>query len=75
MRSLITRRASHLLSLQRTTTGRSFVSTGEALPLLRAVKDAEEIERLRAAGSAADAVFAEVLGLGFGGTGRARGGE
>jgi Xaa-Pro aminopeptidase len=59
--------ASHLLALQRTTADRAFVSTGEALPLLRAVKDAEEIERLRAAGSAADAVFADVLALGFDG--------
>jgi D-alanyl-D-alanine dipeptidase len=57
--------ASHLLALQRTSTERTFVSTGEAIPLLRAVKDPEEIERLRAAGSAADAVFAEVLAIGF----------
>jgi Xaa-Pro aminopeptidase len=57
--------ASHLLALQRTAPDRSFVSTGEVLPLLRAVKDADEIDRLRAAGSAADAVFADVLALGF----------
>jgi Xaa-Pro aminopeptidase len=57
--------ASHLLALQRTTPDRAFVATGEVLPLLRAIKDADEIGRLRAAGSAADAVFAEVLALGF----------
>jgi Xaa-Pro aminopeptidase len=57
--------SSHLLALQRAAGERAFVATGEALPLLRAVKDDEEVERLRAAGSAADAVFAEVLGLGF----------
>ncbi len=57
--------ASHLLALQRTAPGRSFVATGDAVPLLRAVKDADEIQRLRAAGAAADAVFAEIVGLGF----------
>ena len=57
--------ASHLLALQRTSTEHTFVSAGEALPLLRAVKDEQEVERLRAAGSAADAVFAEILGLAF----------
>ena len=53
--------ASHLLSLQRAASEGSFVAAGEALPLLRAVKDADEIERLRAAGSAADAAFADVV--------------
>jgi Xaa-Pro aminopeptidase len=57
--------ASHLLALQRTSTERAFVSTGEVIPLLRAVKDGEEIGRLRAAGSAADAVFSEILAIGF----------
>jgi Xaa-Pro aminopeptidase len=57
--------ASHLLALQRTSAERTFVSAGEALPLLRAVKDEQEVERLRAAGSAADAVVAEILGLAF----------
>ena len=59
--------ASHLLALERATPGRSFVAAGEALPLLRAVKDAEEIERLRAAGGAADAAFADVLAQPFAG--------
>jgi Xaa-Pro aminopeptidase len=57
--------ASHLLVLQRAAADRTFVATGEVLPLLRAVKDADEISWLRAAGTAADAVFAEVLALGF----------
>lgn len=57
--------ASHLLALQRASTERTFVPAGEVLPLLRAVKDEQEIERLRAAGAAADAVFVEILGLGF----------
>lgn len=59
--------ASHLLALQRAASDRVFVSTGEAVPLRRAVKDEDEVERLRAAGAAADAVFAEMLSLGFGG--------
>ena len=53
--------ASHLLSLQRAAPGRPFVAASEALPLLRAVKDADEIRRLRAAGRAADAAFADVI--------------
>jgi len=57
--------ASHLLALQRMAADRAFVSTGETLPLLRAVKDADEIARLRAAAAAADAVFAEIVALGF----------
>ena len=60
--------ASHLLALERLAPDRSFAAAGEALPLLRAVKDPEEIERLRAAGSAADAAFADVIELPF--TGR-----
>jgi Xaa-Pro aminopeptidase len=43
------------------------VAASEALPLLRAVKDADEIRRLRAAGSAADAAFADVIELPFAG--------
>ena len=59
--------ASHLLALERVAPGRSFVASGDALPLLRAVKDADEVERLRAAGLAADAAFAEVIALAFAG--------
>ena len=59
--------ASHLLSLERAAPGRSFVAASEALPLLRAVKDREEIQRLRAAGSAADAAFADVIAEPFAG--------
>jgi D-alanyl-D-alanine dipeptidase len=44
-----------------------FVAAGRALPLLRAVKDANELALLRAAGEAADATFAEVVGLRFAG--------
>ncbi|HET9249873.1 MAG TPA: aminopeptidase P family protein [Actinomycetota bacterium] len=59
--------ASHLLALERAAPGGSFVAAGEALPLLRAVKDADELDRLRAAGVAADATFADVIELPFAG--------
>jgi D-alanyl-D-alanine dipeptidase len=57
--------ASHLIELERAAPGCRFVAAGRALPLLRAVKDGEEIERLRAAAHAADAAFADVLGVPF----------
>jgi Xaa-Pro aminopeptidase len=59
--------ASHLLTLQRRVAERSFVAAGEAIPLLRAIKDHGELERLRAAGRGADASFAGILELPFAG--------
>jgi len=59
--------ASHLLALERAAVDRVFVAAGEAVPLLRAVKDADEIERLRAVANAADAAFADVIELRFAG--------
>jgi Xaa-Pro aminopeptidase len=59
--------ASHLLALERAAPDRSFVATGEAVPLLRAVKDANEIQRLRAVAHGADAAFADVIELPFAG--------
>jgi Xaa-Pro aminopeptidase len=38
-----------------------------ALPMLRAVKDAEELERLAAAGASADATFEQIVGVRFAG--------
>jgi Xaa-Pro aminopeptidase len=55
--------ASHLLALELATADCLFVAAGRALPDLRTVKDADEIDRLRAAARAADAVFAEVVSL------------
>ena len=49
--------ASHLLALERVAPDRSFVAASEAVPLLRAIKDADEIERLRVVAHAADAAF------------------
>jgi Xaa-Pro aminopeptidase len=59
--------ASHLLGLEHATADCLFVAAGRALPLLRAVKDPDEIEKLRGAGRAADAAFADVIGLPFAG--------
>ena len=59
--------ASHLLALERAGPERSFVAAGEALPLLRAVKDPDEIERLRVVAHAADGAFADVISLPFAG--------
>ena len=55
----------HLLALEHATADCLFVAAGRALPLLRAVKDEDEIVRLRAAAEGADAVFAEVVTLPF----------
>ncbi|MEU4007833.1 aminopeptidase P family protein [Streptomyces pseudogriseolus] len=59
--------ALHLLALQRTLPGTSYVALTEALPMLRAVKDAAELERLAAAGAAADAAFEEIRHVRFSG--------
>jgi Xaa-Pro aminopeptidase len=59
--------AMHVLGLQAALPGSSYVSMTKALPMLRAVKDADEIERLTAAGAAADACLEELVGLRFAG--------
>ncbi|TLS41163.1 aminopeptidase P family protein [Streptomyces montanus] len=59
--------ALHLLGLQRELPGTSYVSLTEGLPMLRAVKDAAELERLAAAGAAADAAYEEILNVPFAG--------
>ena len=59
--------ALHVLALQNALPGGSFASMTAALPLLRAIKDAEELSRLAAAGAAADATFADILGVRFSG--------
>ncbi|MBT2409407.1 aminopeptidase P family protein [Streptomyces sp. ISL-12] len=57
--------AMHLLGLQRTLPGTSYAALTEALPMLRAVKDAAELELLAAAGAAADATFEEIRNVPF----------
>ncbi|MEU0068285.1 aminopeptidase P family protein [Streptomyces sp. NPDC006332] len=59
--------AMHLLGLQRTLPGTSYASLTEALPMLRAVKDAAELELLAAASAAADATFEEIRDVPFAG--------
>ncbi|MFI9360673.1 aminopeptidase P family protein [Kitasatospora sp. NPDC053057] len=59
--------AMHLLGLQSALPGTAFTSLSETLPMLRAVKDAEELERLAAAGGAADAAYRGILEVAFAG--------
>ncbi|MBZ6130069.1 aminopeptidase P family protein [Streptomyces olivaceus] len=59
--------AMHLLALQRTLPGTSYASLTEALPMLRAVKDAAELDLVAAAGAAADSAFEEIRDVRFGG--------
>jgi Xaa-Pro aminopeptidase len=57
--------ASHVLGLQSSAPRISLVPAGEALPLLRAVKDADELGALRAVGAAADRAFGEIVDARF----------
>ena len=59
--------AMHVLGLQVALPESSYVSIGGALPMLRAVKDAEELERLASAGAAADASYEQILRMPFSG--------
>ncbi|MGW3354647.1 M24 family metallopeptidase [Streptomyces bungoensis] len=59
--------AMHLLGLQRTLPGTSYASLTDALPMLRAVKDAAELDLLAAAGAAADQAFEEIRTVPFAG--------
>jgi Xaa-Pro aminopeptidase len=59
--------AMHLLGLQKLLPQSSYVSVTAALPMLRAVKNDEEIERLAVAGAAADASFEEIRHVRFSG--------
>ncbi|MET7614619.1 aminopeptidase P family protein [Streptomyces seoulensis] len=59
--------ALHLLALQRVLPDLRCAALTDALPMLRAVKDAAELELLAAAGAAADAAFEEIRRLPFAG--------
>ena len=59
--------AMHLLGLQEALPRSAYASLTRALPMLRAVKDADELERLAAAGAAADAAYRRILGVPFAG--------
>ncbi|MFD5521717.1 M24 family metallopeptidase [Streptomyces sp. NPDC127066] len=57
--------ALHLLGLQKRLPDTRYAALTEALPMLRAVKDAAELERLAAAGAAADEAFEEIRKVRF----------
>jgi Xaa-Pro aminopeptidase len=57
--------AMHVLGLQHALPDSSYVSMTSALPMLRAVKDADELERLTVAGEAADASFEDIAKVRF----------
>ena len=59
--------AMHLLGLQDRLPASSYVSMTKALPMLRATKDDDEIERLAAAGAAADQAYEEIVATPFAG--------
>ncbi|MEU6588185.1 aminopeptidase P family protein [Streptomyces sp. NPDC046881] len=59
--------AMHLLGLQRALPDTSYASLTDALPMLRAVKDAAELELLAAAAAAADATFEAIRKVPFAG--------
>jgi D-alanyl-D-alanine dipeptidase len=59
--------AMHVLGLQNALPESSYVSMTKALPMLRAVKGPDELERLAAAGAAADASLEEIVQVRFAG--------
>lgn len=59
--------AMHLLGLQDAVPGTFYRSLTQSLPMLRAVKDADELARLEAAGAAADATYEQILDVRFAG--------
>jgi D-alanyl-D-alanine dipeptidase len=59
--------AMHLLGLQATLPGTSYRALTQCMPMLRAVKDANELARLAMAGEAADATYREIVHVRFAG--------
>jgi Xaa-Pro aminopeptidase len=59
--------AMHLLGLQAALPRSRYQSFTQRLPMMRAVKDANELARLAAAGAAADASYEEILNVQFSG--------
>jgi hypothetical protein len=57
----------HLLGLQRVLAATSYRALTDSLPMLRAVKDANELARLGLAGAAADATYSEIVHRRFAG--------
>jgi len=59
--------AMHVLALQEVLPESRYVSMTSALPMLRAVKGTDELERLAAAGASADATFEQIVRVRFAG--------
>ncbi|MFC7496379.1 MULTISPECIES: aminopeptidase P family protein [unclassified Nocardioides] len=59
--------AMHLLGLQAALPGTGYHSLTQRMPMLRAVKDENELARLAAAGAAADATYVEIQQVRFAG--------
>jgi Xaa-Pro aminopeptidase len=59
--------AMHLLGLQDELPGTTYRALTQSMPMLRAVKDANELARLAMAGAAADATYREIIHLHFAG--------
>jgi Xaa-Pro aminopeptidase len=59
--------AMHVLGLQAALPNSSYVSMTDRLPMLRAIKDDDELERLAGAGAAADASFEGIVKVSFAG--------
>jgi Xaa-Pro aminopeptidase len=57
----------HLLGLQEALPKSRYAALTNALPMMRAVKDASELERLAAAGKAADGTYFDILRVDFAG--------
>ena len=51
----------HFLGLQRVLPKLSYRAITDSLPMMRAVKDDNELMRLAAAGSAADSIYGEIV--------------
>jgi Xaa-Pro aminopeptidase len=59
--------ALHVLGLQNALPGTAYRSLTESMPMMRAVKDPAELDRLAAAGAAADATYGEIVNVRFAG--------
>ncbi|HEX6075157.1 MAG TPA: aminopeptidase P family protein [Micromonosporaceae bacterium] len=59
--------AMHLLGLQQNLPGTHYQALTRCLPMLRAVKDPDEVDRLAAAGAAADSTYSEIVNVRFAG--------
>src|ERR1051326_5854487 len=59
--------AMHLLGMQQTLPGSTYAALTYALPMLRAVKEEAELDRLAAAGKAADDAYLDILNVAFAG--------